>query len=121
MRRNKYSRGKRKPVTVFLSPLRNHNLSPDWKEHLEFLVLDSFCMSIVLLHDLEAWKTSKPQNRRALFDVELYLTVHKSFVSTSLDIIHRGCTFHLSYPFWTITSLYENTMSSITVTLHKLT
>jgi hypothetical protein len=46
-------------------------------------------------------ETSKPQNRRHLFDVELYLTVHKSFVSTSLNIIHRGCTFHLSYPYWT--------------------
>jgi hypothetical protein len=69
----------------------------------------------------EARPNSKPQNRRALFDVELYLTVQKSFVSTSLNIIHRGCTFHLSYPYWTITSLYENTMSSITVTVHKLT
>ena len=68
---------------------------------------------------LEAWKTSKPQSRRPLFDVELYLTVHKSFVSTSLNIIHRGCTFHLSYPYWSITKLYENTMSSITVTVHK--
>jgi hypothetical protein len=38
-----------------------------------------------------------------------------------LYIIHRGCTFHLSYPYWTITSLYENTMSLITVTVHKLT
>jgi hypothetical protein len=35
-------------------------------------------------NDLEARQTSKPQNRRPLFDVELYLTVHKSFVSTSL-------------------------------------
>jgi hypothetical protein len=37
---------------------------------------------------LEARQTSKPQNRRSLFDVELYLTVHKSFdfVSTSLNI-----------------------------------
>ena len=70
------------------------------------------------------WKqrqTSKLQNRRALFDVELNLTVHKSFVSTSLNITHRGCTFHLSYPYWTITSLHENTMSSITVTVHKIT
>jgi hypothetical protein len=32
----------------------------------------------------------------------------------------HGCTFHLSYPYW-ITSLYENTTSSITVTVHKLT
>jgi hypothetical protein len=38
---------------------------------------------------LEARQTSKLQNRRALFDVELYLTVHKSFVSTSLNITHR--------------------------------
>jgi hypothetical protein len=38
-----------------------------------------------------------------LFDVELYLTVHKFFVSTSLNITHRGCTFHLSYSYWTIT------------------
>jgi hypothetical protein len=66
-------------------------------------------------------KTQKLKNRRALFDVELYLTVHKSFVSTSLNITHRGCTVYLSYPYWTITSLYENTMSSITVTVHKLT
>jgi hypothetical protein len=70
---------------------------------------------------LEARQTSKLQNRRPLFDVELYLTVHKFFVSTSLNIIHGGCTFHLSYPYWTITSLYKTTMSSITVTVHKLT
>ena len=44
-------------------------------------------------------ETSKLQNRRHLFDVELYLTVHKSFVSTSLNIIQQGCTFHLSYPY----------------------
>jgi hypothetical protein len=37
---------------------------------------------------LEAQQTSKPQNWRALFDVELYLTVQKSFdfVSTWLNI-----------------------------------
>jgi hypothetical protein len=37
---------------------------------------------------LEARQTSKPQNRRPLFDVELYLTVHKyfDFVSISLNI-----------------------------------
>ena len=35
---------------------------------------------------MEARQTSKLQNRRRpLFDVELYLTVHKSFVSTSLN------------------------------------
>ena len=45
--------------------------------------------------------------------------MHKSFVSTSLNIIHPGCTFHLSYPYWTNTSLWENTMSSMTVTVHK--
>jgi hypothetical protein len=32
-------------------------------------------------------QTLKPQSRRPLFDVELYLTVHKPFVSTSLNII----------------------------------
>ena len=36
-------------------------------------------------------------------------------------IVHRGYTFHLSYLYWTVTSLYENTMNSITVTVHKLT
>jgi hypothetical protein len=36
---------------------------------------------------LEARQTSKPHNRRALFDVELYLTMYKSFVSTSLNTI----------------------------------
>jgi hypothetical protein len=37
---------------------------------------------------LEVRQSSKPQNRRALFAVELYLTVHKSFdfVSTLLNI-----------------------------------
>jgi hypothetical protein len=91
--------------------------------HVEvFLFLDLVYTIVYLRYDgLEARQTSKPQNRRLLFDVELYLTVHKSFVSTSLNIIHCGCTFHLSYPYWTITSLYENTTSSITVTVHKLT
>jgi hypothetical protein len=51
---------------------------------------------------LEARQTAKLQNRRPLSDVELYLTVHKSFVSTSLNIIlniHRGCMFHLRKAF----------------------
>jgi hypothetical protein len=42
-------------------------------------------------------KLQSHKNRRPLFDVEaveLYLTVHKSFVSTSLNTIHRCCTFH---------------------------
>ena len=70
---------------------------------------------------LEARQSAEPQNR-PLFDVELYLTVHKSFASTSLNIIHRDWTFHLSYPYWTVITLYENTMSSITgMTVHKLT
>ena len=51
----------------------------------------------------------------------MYVTVHKSFVSTSLNIIHCGCTFHLSYPYWMITSLYQKRISLITVTMHKLT
>ena len=84
------------------------------------MFLSAFVHSLSRYDGLEGRQTSKAQNRRPLFDVELYLTVHKSFVSTSLNIIHRGCTFHLSYPYWTITSLYENTMSSITVTVHKL-
>jgi hypothetical protein len=87
----------------------------------EVMFLSAFVHSLSRYDGLEAWQTSKSQNRRPLFDVELYLTVHKSFVSTSLNIIHRRCTFHLSYPYWTISSLYENTMSSITVTVHKLT
>ena len=43
---------------------------------------------------LEARQSAEPQNK-PLFDVELYLTVHKSFASTSLNIIHRDWTFHL--------------------------
>jgi hypothetical protein len=39
---------------------------------------------------------------RYMFDVELYLTVHKSFVSTSLNIVHRRVTF-LNYPYWAVT------------------
>ena len=41
---------------------------------------------------LEALQISKLQNRRPLFDVELHFTVYKSFVSTSLNIIHRSRT-----------------------------
>ena len=56
---------------------------------------------------LEARQSAEPQNK-PLFDVELYLTVHKSFASTSLNIIHRDWTqFHLSYPYWTVITLYE--------------
>jgi hypothetical protein len=69
------------------------------------------------------WKPGKLQSHKieAFFDVELYLTVHKSFVSTSLNIdssfvsaslnidssfvsaslniIHPGCTsFFLAIP-----------------------
>ena len=59
----------------------------------------------LMWNGLEARQTSKLQNRRPLFDVELYLTVHKAYVSTSLNIIHCDCTFHLSYLYWTVTSL----------------
>jgi hypothetical protein len=85
------------------------------------MFLSVFVHSLSRYDGLVARQTSKSQNRSPLFDVELYLTMHKSFVSTSLNIIHCGCTFHLSYPYWTITSLYENTMNSITVTAYKLT
>ena len=49
---------------------------------------------------LEVWQTSKLQNGRTLFDAELYLAVHKYFVSISLNIIHCICTFLLSYPYY---------------------
>jgi hypothetical protein len=77
----------------------------------------------IVSQDMMVWKPSKLHKIEDLnlFDVELCLAVHKFFVSTSLNIIHPGCTFHLSYSYWAVTSLYENTMSSITVTLHKLT
>jgi hypothetical protein len=60
------------------------------------------------------WKPGKFQSHKMedfcfqLFDVELCLTVQPQSpaVSTSLNIIHRGCTFHISYPYWTVTSLY---------------
>jgi hypothetical protein len=38
----------------------------------------------------EVWETSKLQNRRPLFDVELYLTVHKSFVSMRLLLFQKS-------------------------------
>jgi hypothetical protein len=63
------------------------------------MFLSVFVHSLSRYDGLEAWQNSKPQNRRALFDVGLYLTVHKSLVSTLLNIIHRRCTFHLSYPY----------------------
>jgi hypothetical protein len=61
--------------------------------------LSSNDQSLSRYDSLEARQTSKPQNRRPLFDVELYLAVHKSFVATSLNIIQQGSTFHLSYPY----------------------
>jgi hypothetical protein len=48
------------------------------------MFLSAFVHSLSRYDGLEAWQTSKPQNRRPLFDVELYLTVHESFVSTLL-------------------------------------
>jgi hypothetical protein len=54
----------------------------------EVMFLSAFVHSLSRYDGLEARQTSKPQNRRPLFDVELYLTVHKSFVSTSLNIIY---------------------------------
>jgi hypothetical protein len=62
------------------------------------------------------WKPGKLQshkNRRTLFDVELYFAVHKSFASTSLNTIHRSCTFHLSYSYWTITSMIDRAQINI--------
>ena len=61
---------------------------------------------------LESQQTSKLQNRRFSFDVARYIIMHKSFLLSSLNIIHRGCTFHLSYPYWTITSLLLELSSS---------
>jgi hypothetical protein len=46
----------------------------------------------------ESRQTSKPQNSRLLFDVELYFTVHKSFVSTSLNIFIVVARFILVIP-----------------------
>jgi hypothetical protein len=48
----------------------------------------SFLMHSLLRYD--GWKPGKHH------DVELYFTVHKSFVSTSLNLIHRGCTSFIS-------------------------
>jgi hypothetical protein len=45
---------------------------------------------------MEALYILKLQYRRFLFDIKLYLAEHKSLVSTSLNIIHRGCTFHVA-------------------------
>jgi hypothetical protein len=63
------------------------------------------------------WKAAnfKPLNRKPLFDIELYIMYN--------FIKYYSSSFHVSsqLPYWTITSLYENTMSSITVTVRKLT
>ena len=50
----------------------------------------------------------KATNRRPLSEVE----TKDLYSSTSFNISHRGCTFYLSFPFWMITPLYKNTMSS---------
>jgi hypothetical protein len=48
------------------------------------------------------WKPGKLQSYKiegvCMFDVERYLTMHKSFVSTSLNIIHPRYTFHSAIP-----------------------
>jgi hypothetical protein len=86
----------RMPLYASVLEYNNHHYYYYLRQEVMFLSV--FVHSLSRYDDLEAWQTSKPQNRRALFDVELYLTVHKSFVSTSLNIIHRGCTFHLRCP-----------------------
>jgi hypothetical protein len=57
--------------------------------------LDIVYQDIIIYDGLESRQTSKAQNRRplALFDVELH-EPHRAqtFFSTSLNIIHRGCT-----------------------------
>jgi hypothetical protein len=65
------------------------------------LVCFSFTHSLWRLMD---WKPGKLQSHKIenlCFVIELHLTVHKFFVSTSLNIIH--CRF----TYWTITSLYK--------------
>ena len=78
-----------------------------------------------MMHGLKARLTSELQNRRPLFDVELYLTVHKSFVSTSLNIINRGCKISAIpiglYYFIIQTNINSdkkhNTMASVQLTM----
>ena len=43
---------------------------------------DLVCQDMMVWKPGKLQRSSKVQNRRASFDVELYLTVHKSFVST---------------------------------------
>ena len=73
--------------TNFASPVREYR--------------SQFYHSLSSYDGREARQTSiKPQNKRPLFDVELYFNVHKSFVSTDfIKYYDRGCTFHLSYPY----------------------
>jgi hypothetical protein len=58
----------------------------------------------IVCEDMMDWKPGKLQSHKIenlCFVNELHLTVHKFFVSTSLNIIH--CRF----TYWTITSLYK--------------
>jgi hypothetical protein len=64
--------------------------------------------SLARYDGLEARQTLKPQNEdlRLMLNC-IHLIMHKSFVST--QYYDRRCMFHLSYRYWTLTSLYENT------------
>jgi hypothetical protein len=73
-------------VPLYASVLEYNNHHYYYLRQVMFLSV--FVHSLSRYDGLEAWHTSKSQNRRALFDVELYLTVHKSFISTSLNIIY---------------------------------
>ena len=80
-----------------------------------------FWHSLSKRHGREARQTSKPQNRLKSFF--WYWTVpHRAQIIclNPINITHLGCTSQLSYPHYMIASLCENTMSSVTVTVHKL-
>jgi hypothetical protein len=62
----------------------------------------------------------KSQNRRALSDVELCTSPWPNPLFNFNIMIVVAC-FTSAYPHWTITSLYENTMSSISLDLgHRI-
>ena len=68
---------------------------------------------------LEARQTSKPQNRRPFFDVEPVLHRAQIPLSQLHSILFIVVTrFVSAIP---IGQLYKNTMSSVTMTVHKLT
>ena len=76
---------------------------------MQIIVFSGFLMALYKNCQI-IWKPDKLQSHKiglgviCLLDIELDVTVHKSFVWTSLNTIIVAAPFiSISYPYWTVT------------------